>query len=173
VTWLIALYPPAWRRRYGRELAELIATQPASFGTAVDLLAGAVDAWVNPQSSTDARSADAKGTGTMVPRMLQLRCAGYGPNVTKADNLKAAAVVIGGSLLSAIGYTWSATRYGRDPYLESLFLVSWLVFFAFSQHYTTLKGRSALVQAVLIGGQAAVVTAIALAAAWINASTGS
>jgi hypothetical protein len=44
VTWLIRLYPPAWRRRYGRELAELIAVQPMSFRTAVDLVAGAVDA---------------------------------------------------------------------------------------------------------------------------------
>ena len=105
----------------------------------------------------------------MVPRMLQLKCAGYGPTVTKADNLKAAAIVIGGSLLAALGYVWATARYGRDPYLESLFLVSWLVIFAFSQHYTALKGRSALVQAVLIGGQATVVIAIALAAAWINA----
>ena len=72
MTWLIRLYPPAWRRRYGRELAELIATQPASFGTAVDLVAGAIDAWLNPQSSTAATAADAKGAGAMVPKMLQL-----------------------------------------------------------------------------------------------------
>ena len=148
MTWLIKLYPPAWRRRYGRELAELVSTQPASFATAIDLAAGAVDAWLNPQSSTAAMTADAKGAGAMVPKMLQLKCAGYGPTVTKADNLKAAAIVIGGSLLAALGYVWATARYGRDPYLESLFLVSWLVFFAFSQHYTALKGRSALVQAV-------------------------
>jgi hypothetical protein len=169
VTWLITLYPPAWRRRYGRELAELISTQPASFGTAIDLVAGAVDAWLNPQSSTAAAATDAKGAGAMVSKMLQLKCAGYGPSVTKADNLKAAALVLGGSLSAALAYTWATARHGKDPYLESLFFVSWLVFFVFSQHYTTLKGRPALVQAVLIGGQAAVVIAIALAAAWINA----
>ena len=170
MNWLIGLYPPAWRRRYGRELAELIATQPASFGMAIDLVAAAIDAWIYPQSSTAAAATHAKGAGAMVPKMLQLRCAGYGPNVTKADNLKAAVIVIGGSLLAALAYVWATARHGRDPYLESLFFVSWLVFFVFSQHYTTLKGRPALVQAVLIGGQAAVVTAIALAAAWINAS---
>jgi hypothetical protein len=114
-------------------------------------------------------AADAKGAGAMVPKMLQLKCAGYGPSVTKADNLKAVAIVIGGSLLAALAYTWATARYGKDPYLESVFFVSWLVCFIFSQHYTTLKGRPALVQAVLIGGQTAVVTAIALAAAWINA----
>ena len=168
--WLLRLYPPAWRRRYGRELAELIATQPASFGMAVDLVAAAIDAWIYPQSSTAAAATHAKGAGAMVTKLLQLKCAGYGPNVTKVDNLKAAAIVIGGSLLAALAYMWAAARYGRDPYLESLFLVSSLVFFAFSQHYTTLKGRRTLVQAVAIGGQAAVVIAIALAAAWINAA---
>jgi hypothetical protein len=72
VIWLIKLYPPAWRRRYGRELAELIATQPASFGMAVDLVAAAVDAWLNPQSST-AVAADPKGAGVMITKMFQLR----------------------------------------------------------------------------------------------------
>jgi hypothetical protein len=168
MTWLIRLYPPAWRRRYGRELTELIATQPMSFGVAIDLVAAAVDAWLNPQSSTAATATHTKGAGAMIPKMLQLRCDGYGPDVTKADNLKAAAIVIGGSLLAALAYTWGTARYGQEPYLESLFLVSWLVFFVVSQHYTTLKGRPALVQAALIGGQSAIVIAIALAAAWVN-----
>jgi hypothetical protein len=64
VTWLLWLYPPAWRRRYGGELADLIATQPASFGTAIDLVAAAIDAWINPQSSTAAAAGDAKGAGS-------------------------------------------------------------------------------------------------------------
>ena len=168
MTWLIALYPPAWRRRYGRELAELISTQPASFGTAVDLVAGTVDAWLNPQSSTAAVAADGKGAGAMISRMLQLRCAGYGSTVTKADNVKAAALMIGGSLLAAVAYIWVTARYGRNPYIDSLFWVSWLIPFVLSQHFTTLKGRSTLVQTVLIGGQTVFVVAIALAAAWIS-----
>jgi len=48
--------------------------------------------------------------------------------------------------------------------------VSWLVPYLFSQRYTTLKGRSGRVQAVLIGGPAAIVIAIALAAAWLSNS---
>jgi hypothetical protein len=168
VTWLIRLYPPAWRRRYGRELAELIATQPASFGTAIDLVAAAVDAWLNPQSSTAAAAADAKGAGAMISKMLQLRCAGHGPNVTSADERKAAAVVIGGTLALVIPLMWVMVRYRSNPYLQSLLAVSWLVPVSFSQHYTSLKGRPGRVQAVLIGGPAAIVIAIALAAAWVN-----
>ena len=168
MSWLIKLYPPAWRRRYGRELAELIATQPASFGTAIDLVAGAIDAWLNPQSSTAATAADAKGAEAMVPKMLQLRCAGHGSNVTTVDSLKAAAMTIGGTLALMLPLTWAMARYGRNPYLESFLAVSWLVPFVFSQRYTYLKGRPGRVQAALIGGPAAIVIAIALSAAWIN-----
>ena len=85
VTWLIRLYPPAWRRRYGRELAELLAAQPASFRTAVDLVAGAVDAWLNPQLSTAVTAARCERSRSDGPKMLKLRSAGYGANVTTAD----------------------------------------------------------------------------------------
>ena len=40
----------------------------------------------------------------------------------------------------------------KNPYFESLLAMGWLVPFLFSQHYTYLKGHSARVQAVLIGG---------------------
>jgi hypothetical protein len=168
VTWLIRLYPPAWRRRYGRELAELLAAQPASFRTAVDLVAGAVDAWLNPQSSTAVTTADPKGAGAMLPRMLQLKSGGYGPDVTRSDSLKAAAVTIGGTLALVGVLTLAIKYYGKNPYFESLMAMAWLVPFIFSQHYTYLKGHPARVQTVLIGGPAVIVIAIALGNAWLN-----
>jgi hypothetical protein len=147
VTWLIRLYPPAWRRRYGRELAELIATQPASFGMAIDLIAAAIDAWVNPQSSTAAIAADSKGAEPMVSKIVQLRSAGAGPNVTSADHLKAAAVTIGGTLALVIPLSWAIVRYGKDSYLSSYLVafitVSWLVPYLFSQRYTTFRDARA------------------------------
>ena len=172
MTWLIWLYPPVWRRRYGRELAELLAAQPMSFRTAVDLVAGAVDAWLKPQSSTAVTTTDAKGAGAMLPKMLQLRCGGYGPTVTSADNRKAAAVTIGGTLALVIPLTWATARYGNDPYvfsyLFSFMTVSWLLAVAFSERYTSLKGRPGGVQAVVIGGQAAILIAIALLVGWLG-----
>jgi hypothetical protein len=168
VTWLVWLYPPAWRRRYGRELAELLAAQPAAVRTVVDVVAGAVDAWFNPQPSTAATTPDAKGAGAMVPTMLQIKSCGYGPDVTVADSLKAAAVVIGGTLATVALTTAAMKLYGRNPYLESLMTMGWLPPFIFSQHYTYLKGRPARVQAVLIGGPIAIILAIALASARIN-----
>ena len=105
MTWLIRLYPPAWRRRYGRELAELLAAQPASFRTAVDLVAGAVDAWLNPQSSTAVTAANAKG-GAMVPKMLKLGSAGYGANVATADDIKKVWLPGAASCVLFFGFYW-------------------------------------------------------------------
>ena len=61
--------------------------------------------------------------------------------------------------------TGAIKLYGKNPYFESLLAMGWLVPFLFSQHYTYLKGRPARVQAVLIGGPAVIVIAIALATA--------
>ena len=104
----------------------------------------------------------------MLPEMLQLRSGGYGPDVTVADSLKAAAVTIVGTLALVAVLTGAMKLYGKNPYFESLLAMGWLLPFLFSQHYTYLKERPARVQAVLIGGPAVIVIAIALGNAWIN-----
>lgn len=40
---IVRLYPPAWRRRYGAELTDLLEEMPASPSTTVDLLRGALN----------------------------------------------------------------------------------------------------------------------------------
>ena len=82
MTWLLKLYPPRWRRRYGQELKELVAAQPFSIAAVIDIIAGAIDAWIYPQLSTGHRATpDTKGEAAMVAKMMQLKCAGYGPKV--------------------------------------------------------------------------------------------
>ncbi len=162
MTWLIRLYPPAWRRRYGEELAELLATQPTSFRTGIDLVAGAIDAWFNPQSSTTAVAADPKGTPAMIPKMLQLRGFGHGTTPTVADSIKSAAVTIGGSLAVVLAIWWARRVYGNNPYLESFAVTLWIVPMLIGMSFTELKGRSALVKAVFIGVPSAIVVAIAM-----------
>ena len=110
MTWLLRLYPPRWRRRYGSEIAAVIAAQPFSIGAAFDLVAGAVDAWLHPQLVPPALP-ETKGDVTMIARLMQLKCAGYGPNVTASDKTKSAAVNVGGTLLLASVWLWaSSTR---------------------------------------------------------------
>ena len=104
----------------------------------------------------------------MLAKMLKLRVAGCGAAYTQADALKAAAVTVGGTLVLVVALTWAITRYGKNPYLQSLLLVSWMLPMLFSQRYTDWKGRSGRVQVVLIGGSAAFVLAMALGATWIS-----
>ena len=40
MTWMLRLYPRLWRRRYGDEVALLLASEPRSFRLFLDLFAG-------------------------------------------------------------------------------------------------------------------------------------
>jgi hypothetical protein len=104
----------------------------------------------------------------MVSGMLQLRCAGGGPDVTAADHFKAAAATVVGTLARVIPLSWAIRRFGKAPYLVAFVAVSWLVPYLFGQRYTTFKGRSGGVQAILIGGPSAIVIAVVLAAVWLS-----
>jgi hypothetical protein len=44
---LLRLYPPAWRRRYGREMSDLVEQLPSGAGVAMDLLIGAAAAYAS------------------------------------------------------------------------------------------------------------------------------
>lgn len=46
---LVALYPRAWRVRYGDELEELVAARPLGLGGSIDLVLGAIDAHRHPE----------------------------------------------------------------------------------------------------------------------------
>lgn len=45
MSWLVRLYPRAWRKRYGAELESLIHETPGRVGVALDLLVGAAIAY--------------------------------------------------------------------------------------------------------------------------------
>ena len=45
VKFLLRLYPPSWRRRYGHEMSDLVEQLPSDAGVALDLLIGAAAAY--------------------------------------------------------------------------------------------------------------------------------
>jgi hypothetical protein len=167
VTWLLKLYPPRWRRRYGAELTELVAAQRFSIGAAVDLMAGAVDAWFHPLLATSP-TADSKGDAAMIARMMQLKCAGYGPDVTASDQAKSTAVNIGGTLLLALLWLWVQWRSDKNAYVMALWPMAYFLPYLLSLRYTSLKGRRARTQTVVIAGLGAGLTAFFLLVAWLG-----
>ena len=158
MTWLLKLYPPRWRRRYGVELADIVAAQRFSFGGAIDLLAGAIDAWFHPQLA--AAVPDVKGDGSMMARLLQLECAGYGLARTPEDRRMDTLVNIGGTFFLtlvwlALVWTWKLRQLDGREYLMALMPMTFLFPYLVSLRYTSLKGRS-------VGAQAAVVVALSV-----------
>lgn len=45
---ILRLYPGAWRARYGDEMAALLEARPTTWRDRLDLVRGALDAWLNP-----------------------------------------------------------------------------------------------------------------------------
>jgi len=85
MSWILKLYPRDWRRRYGAEVAEVVASQPSSIQLTVDLLGGAIDAHMKPQASARLpQDADAAKQGE--PDMIsRLRCSNSISGVSRRD----------------------------------------------------------------------------------------
>ena len=169
MTWLLKLYPPRWRRRYGEEFLALIAQQRFSFVTVLDIIGGAIDAWTQPQSHLAARAAaQPEGDTIMLAKVMRLRCAGYGSKTTAADGLKGAGVVLGGTILSVLVATWMRWQSVDPAYPQALMTNGWLVSSVVSMRYTALKGWPGPSQAIFIGVLSMLIVLIAVGAEWIS-----
>jgi hypothetical protein len=169
VTWLLKLYPPRWRRRYGEEFHALIASQRFSFTTVLDIIGGAIDAWTQPQSHLAARAAaQPEGDTIMLAKMMRLRCEGYGAKTTTADALKGAGITLGGTLLSVLVATWLHRQSVDQVYTQALMINGWLFSFIVAMPYTTLKGWPGRTQAIFVSVLLTLVALLTLGGTWIN-----
>ena len=171
--WLLRLYPAPWRRRYGEEVAGMIAGRRFSFRIAIDLVAGAIDVWLHP-SATLAAASVAEPTnaeeGTMLSRIARFDCAAImGTKITKADEWKATGMTVGGTVVLTLIWMAVHRRVGDNAYVESLSFMAFVVPLLSSMRYTYLKGRPGSVQAVFVGGFSLVVAAVMLGAGWVAA----
>jgi hypothetical protein len=151
MTWLLTLYPPRWRRRYGEELRALIAAQPFSLHATVDLLAGAIDAWLEPQKFTMQDDGNQKERVTMIGTMMKLGCSGSGVRVSREDARKSAAVMLGGTILLTALWMYIRIRLDARTYIDAFSAMAFLVPYVISLRYTSLKGRSLRTQLIFFG----------------------
>lgn len=108
---LLRLYPRRWRDRYGPELEDLVASRPPSLRDRLDLVLGAVDAWLHPElvPATDGSSAHDD------------RLVGGGPALAAIAALLGGALAIAGSLLM------NAARPGPWGYRDEPLAVALIV----------------------------------------------
>ena len=165
--WLLRLYPSAWRARYGDEFAALLDEQPLTFQLVVDVLAGAIDARVEPQlKAAITATPPSKGVKTMAS-MMKLTCSGYGPNVTRRDRRLAAAVTVGGSLLLALAWMYLRFRVRDNAYVDAFLGMTFTAPMLLAMPFTSLKGRTVKSQVLFVGSGLLVLTAIFLVTGFI------
>ena len=144
---LIRLYPREWRGRYGLEMAEMIALEGLTLRSATDLVAGAIDARLNPQLAPAAASG-AKGH-TMTTRMF--RCST--PALSSEDYFKSAAWMVGASLALVLVSLGLQASFGRNSLSDALNYGSFPAALMLSNQPTYLKPYSRAVRLTLsVGG---------------------
>jgi hypothetical protein len=144
MNWLLRLYPPAWQRRYRREVAEHLSAEPASLRTAFDLLAGAVDAWTNPNTIPVANE-DEGGTEMITASRCQ------SVDISTADAARSAGWMIGVTLVLTVLATSADKLYGPHIAIEALLYSAFFIALTISSRSTYLRPYSWAARNVIIG----------------------
>lgn len=163
MTWLIGLYPREWRRCYGAELEELVASQPRSLQMFIDLLGGAIDAHLKPQAV--ARTIDdAPATQDGATNMLTgLRCCGTTPATSRNEALLGAGLTIGSALVVA-----GIMIVGAGSFGQTIGLTMAPGVLGAGTLLTRSRGHSIPARIVLVGGPFVVLFLIGLLAVLVQ-----
>jgi hypothetical protein len=146
-TALLRLYPRAWRRRYGAEMDAMLAGEPLTPRTLVDLLAGAIDARLNPQIP-EIKSGHLQGVAAMTKTAT---CNPKG--LTTGDQVRSAGWMIGGSLVMVGMAIWLKISLGSNVWSEGLLYGAFPASMMLSMESTYLKCYSRTARGVIsVGG---------------------
>ena len=149
---LLRLYPRAWRRRYGSEMEDLLAKGDLSLRTLADVVAGAIDARFNPQSTAIDQPAVSRGEPTMTNAF---RCRPAA--VSRSDQWRSASWLVGGSIVMTVISIGLQARFGRNSFSEALLYGAFPAALMLSSECTYLKPYSQRARIVMSIGGAAVV----------------
>lgn len=143
MSWLLALYPPAWKRRYRREVEAHLRSEPAKLRTAVDLIAGAIDAWRNPDSIPDTT------TAPETDMITASRCSSI--DISARDAGYSAAWMIGVTLALTVVATLLLKTLGPHPASQALLHSAFFIALTISSRTTYLKPYSWAARNTMIG----------------------
>jgi hypothetical protein len=161
--WLVRLYPAAWRARYGEEFLALLADRPLGPSLLIDVLAGAVDAWVAPQpmpagvpGSTDA--------GGRIMGLLTRRC--HSQTLTRSDRWRWSLTAAVGSVALSAFYVWMKPVWGESLYVQALGLALVPIMFIGAWVHLALRDFSWPARLIITAAAAMVAYLGGLLAAW-------
>jgi hypothetical protein len=156
---LIGLYPRAWRARYGEELTALVANETPTLRLAVDLIAGAIDARLNPQIPLQ-RTANGPVEGGTTMRKMIAHC--YPSEISTADQWRSAAWMLGGTLGLVVVYMALKATFGKTLVIDAFGTSAFPIALIFSMRDTYFKPYSRAARGVLIGLLMALVFGLSL-----------
>ena len=160
---LLRLYPRAWRERYGEEFLAMLGDEPLRLAQAIDVVAGAVDAWTSGEVRRATRAGGVgtgNGGGSAMTKKLIPSCGGAVLAPTRRDEMLGALAMIGGTLVfTAAGV--AAKRGGLDAFGDTLLSVAFFAGLLLMTPFLYLRERSWRVQLALVGLPLAVLVGIA------------
>lgn len=158
---LLRLYPRAWRERYGEEFLAIVGEGRLGPQQQVDILFGAIDAWLSSdvRQATRVSSAATSGGGTMSVRTMVCEKTRY---TTRDGLIGAAVMIVGTALLVFIGF--AIGRLGAGLVGEVLMNSAFPVSLMLSMPFWLTKDQPRKVQAVVIAGSVLLLVAINLMA---------
>jgi hypothetical protein len=162
---LVRLYPRRWREKYGEEMEHVLADQPVTLRLIVDVLAGAVDAHINPQVSSKATNApDARG-GTAVTKLLT-HC--QPQDITASDYSRSVVVLFGTTIVLAMLHIQLKRALGDHPFVDAFGASTFPIAVLASSWGTYFKRYSLAAKLSFVLGLGALVFLISLSAAVIG-----
>lgn len=134
---LLRLYPRAWRQRYAGEMRHLLVEQKRSLRTIVDLIAGAVDARLNPQLTHAVPACEQPGA------RMTTKATWCNPAALSAqDQWRSAGWMVGGSLVLSVAGILLKLRIGPNSLSEALIYAAFPAALMLSSECTYLKRYS-------------------------------
>jgi len=145
---LLRLYPRRWRERYGEEFLATMQDGPLRVSQVIDIVRGAIDAWLLPQVRSGARVARTAG-GPMTSKTLV--CDTRPAGVTIRDALIGAGVMLGvTAVLKVAGFV--AAQEGLLHLRDELRALVFPVSFTASMPFWLMKGAPWKIQLAIVAG---------------------
>jgi hypothetical protein len=161
---LLRLYPRAWRARYGDELLDLLGDQSLRPFQILDLVSGAIDAWLSAdvrRASAAAAGSSRSNGGAMTMKSL-IECERANPRVTTRDSLIGAGVMLAATAVFMFG-GFAIRDAGWVETGNALTTLGSSAALTLSMPFWILKGQPWKAQAALVAGPLAILTLIAYA----------
>ena len=157
---LLRLYPRAWRERYGEEFLATIGPDTLGPQQVVDMVSGAIDAWLSADVRRATTPASVTRTGGLMNVKGLVACDRKRARYTSRDALIGAGVMVGANVILVIVGT-AAKRGGWPETGEALVSLSFSVSLMLSMPFWLMKGQPWKAQGAILGVTLMLLTAAA------------